>query len=245
MGRMNTMKWAVYFLSFFGATGCTPVPVEGAQDGVLVHQVSYDLLWSEEDPSSDTVVNHLGFTVSIELAYLVHYSMQLVPCREDISARHSLWSPWTAVAGHGDDNDASVSSVPVVEAIHARAAHWAQCRSVRIPIVVCITSSDQPRHPLKDCLRRSRWWTVRCTFAGTGVPKINPGFRLVVLELAYGALRALPSDSPSGAIDIRVTRHLSSLFNDIDFIEMSEAEQLWQFLINAVEGAHVGIQSSE
>ena len=123
MGRMNTMKWAVYFLSFFGATGCTPVPVEGAQDGVLVHQVSYDLLWSEEDPSSDTVVNHLGFTVSIELAYLVHYSMQLVPCREDISARHSLWSPWTAVAGHGDDNDASVSSVPVVEAIHARAPH--------------------------------------------------------------------------------------------------------------------------
>ena len=58
IGKMKTMKRAVYFLSFFGATGCTSVPVEGVQDGILVHQVSYDLLWSQEEPSSDTVVNH-------------------------------------------------------------------------------------------------------------------------------------------------------------------------------------------
>ena len=192
MGRMNTMKWAVYFLSFWG-DGVSPVPVEGAQDGVLVHQVSHDLLWSK-DPSSDTVVNHLGFTVSIELAIWCTTLCNWFRV-ERTSVRVIVCGPLTAVAGHGDDNDASVSSVPVVEAIHARAPHaLGTVRSVRIPIVVCITSSDQPRHPLKDC--SVRWWTVRCTFRHLSTKNQSRVPFEWSSELAYGALRALPSIVP-------------------------------------------------
>lgn len=241
------MKNARMWLVVCVLSGCVGVPGGPINEGILVHEVTYDLAWTLQDIDFVPYENNLGFQVTVDTAYIVHYAIQLVPCTDERSATAVLWAPWTAIAGHGDENDVSVTQIPVVEGLHKQQSlslgtvSFTPQRYCGVHYLVGRASASAEGLPT-DVSLTDRSLYVRGEWQrGTG-PQTPFEWET---DLAYGAFQALPSDTPSGAIRWVGTRRPERLFQDVHFENMSQTQQMWQFLINAVDGVDVGIESSE
>ena len=227
--------------------GCADTSNRSQNEGVLVHEVTYDLAWDLDGSALQSLQNNLGYQVEIETAYLVHYSVQLIPCAEESSVTAAVFAPWIAIAGHGDENDPSMSPIPVVEALHGQeplslgTVQMTPNRYCGVHYLIGranVASDGLP--PEVSLVDRSLYVRGHWHKEGGQVTAFE-----WETELAYGAFREIPADSPEGAIRWLVTRTPDALFQDVDFEESSDTQQMWQFLINAVDGVHVRIESSE
>lgn len=261
---------AIVTLTFFGlpvfiAPNVSPLNVEGHTHAgyanaipsettpPLPAQITYtlDWDWGKASPGGAgwRVTNNLGYHIRVEQGYLVTRSVELIACELDHSLSQIIFDalPQPAYAGHGvTGHDLSRISVPQVESLTAPTAvtvvstfgsEPAYCQAHYLLAPAIETASNLPGQT--DMLDVTLF--IRGTYtAPTGHP---PTPFTITTQLAWGALVDLPQavPTPRQAMQITIRRNLGSMFDNLDFSRMSEAEQAQTILRSLVASTQIEV----
>lgn len=217
--------------------------------------IQYEMIWNldgvefDADGAGWTVESALGYTVHVEIAYLVSYTMQLVECADHTHNDTTAWLsdafiPNSAEAGHGDERDSSLIDQPIVEdfasptnfilgqitvpSINYCQGHYLVARAYD-------TTQNLPNDV--DMLGSSLYMAGTYTLPNSAEPQefiidTNLANGILVDLVYYGnqAHVAIGGDMAQ----IQVIRALSTLFDTVDFATMEEDMQskavLWQLI---------------
>ena len=254
--------WGLVALLLVPIGGCDSQPPPSDPP----HVVDYTLTWQTENVTrgADTleVVTDLGYTVVVERAYLVTFSVQLVPCEDETEITLTRVMGWLlggiAHAGHGGENrDPSAALLPRVETLlepvtvhHARRPLTDE-RYCRIHYLVGPAGPDSVASPADFQLEgtslylEGRWYEDD---PGAAVP-----FE-VTSRKAYGALTHLYPEGRFEDEDARlvwaagemggeviVERHLGTLFHKINWPTISAVDLEAQLLRNLIGDTRIRV----
>ena len=221
------------------AAACTPTPSaspdsaptpEGLDTGggaaaerpLTLSGVRYTLAWergaAQVDSAGVALRTAAGVEVRITEGYVISATATLVPCAELEAGR-------TAPPGHGTFDDPSSSVWALAEALHAPATATL-AEAVMEPTAYCrahyMLSPDLVGDGRMPEGVDDRGWSLRLTGSyidpnGATVPFV------VRTEAAWGELWTLadlagaaPSAAAGQAVELRITRRIDTLFDDVD-----------------------------
>jgi hypothetical protein len=228
-----------------------PILIQG-QSSVLssTTEITYYLDWTQDriSPNEDgqgwSVINDLGYQVSVERGYLVTGSVQLVPCPQPDQGGAASWLidrllPPPAYAGHGGERDESKSSLPTVESLTEPTPVNLETVSVPRTALYCQAhyllaygvdvAKNLPSEP--DMIGTSLLveGLVRASETGPARPFS------IKTELVWGTITDLrPAAGPADhlrlttgrdPVTVTLRRDLGALFDGVDFDHMTEIEQ--------------------
>jgi len=203
-------------------------------------QVSYNLAWErdevlEHEGGGWETTTNLGYEVRVERAYVVSYSLQLVPCRDQGSSAagallrrfaQALDPVRSAWAGHGDDDDVS-TVLGVVEPLHdlgsrsVREAPLGDTPYCQIHYLVARADHYVSQRPLDVDIER-----LSIHLSGTwkhAEDDLETAFRVedsaafgVLVDLVDLGLDRFDADTN---LELTLTRSSATLFDDIDFAD--------------------------
>ena len=273
--------WAMLSACTFGGAE-TQSPDAGSSEDSLVSrssEVTYRLEWTGHEAltwnedGTWSLTNDLGFEISVDLAYLVSYSSELVECTASERISTSGWIKWMgnlvagallarAHAGHSslDPNPAAIMAPlaetltppsdrdlgsTTIEAEHYCKVHYLTARS---------DDKAQWLPENVDLYRQTLFVSGRYLSRDSGAP-IDFAWRS---DLGNGAISllyppgrygdenaAFVYESGTQDITLRIRRDLSSLFHQVDFDQMDEEDASRQVLSNVVDGLEIVVESSE
>ena len=220
-------------------TACVSPTGTQAPSGHLISSVSYQTEWAEGNQMNPrTFNNDLGYQITLELGYVVHYSVQLVPCANDTGFASSIPFISTAWAGHSGVDDVSITPVPVVDTLHEPVT--LELGSIRFtPNRYCqlhyligpATDSTEnvQKFPLindKSLYLEGKW---------TSPSSNESGSFLIESDLANGIIMDLPNQISGEHFNVVLKRPLGSIFAQLDFKNQNAKTQAWQILSNSVD----------
>ncbi|MEM7332270.1 MAG: hypothetical protein AAF490_09270 [Chloroflexota bacterium] len=218
----------------------TTQPTEGKE-------ITYHLTWNSDgvDQTNDGwfIENNLGYSITLKTGYLTTAAIQLVPCEEENAAQID-WFAWlapkTVFAGHGDSSSNPSRWIgPFIESLS----------TPELSTLGTITLEEVTNY----C--RGHYLVAQATDSAMNLPTdvdmsrstiflqgeyIPPGgneavpFTIETL-LAWGALDELSANEmaqialPDQPSNIIVERQLSSIFDDLDFLNMETSE--WEMAV--------------
>ena len=203
-------------------------------------QITYYLDWDWGQATSNAsgqgwaVTNDLGYDIQVTNGYLVNRTIQLVACEHNHTASMSsallnVILPQTALAGHGDtERDASQINTPFVESL-----------ATPMLLEVETVTGDEPaycktHYLLAPGIETATNLPVNTDMVGTtllieGQYKAsgNNSFEpfTISTNLAWGTNANLDTLHNSGNTNVVISRRLDTLFDNVDFDQMSTAEQ--------------------
>jgi hypothetical protein len=218
--------------------------------------VAYVLDWSWDDARRDgdahVFTTDLGYTVTLESAYLATGRAELVPCddtRPALADKVATLLVPTAHAAHSRAGDASAVTAPVVESLHDARPHllgrgFASGHAYCGLHVLGVPTSAQARDGFtltRESLVLAGHWSA---------PGSDERHALrASINLQDGSLRplsgwtAFPHDvAPAGArVAVIATRHPTRAFNNLDLARMTDTDLAFAVLGNLLQTTDVRI----
>jgi hypothetical protein len=213
-------------------------------------EITYDLDWTQDRimPNASgqgwSVINDLGYHVTVERGYLVTGSVQLIPCSQPDQGGTASWLiDWLllapAHAGHGGERDESKSTLPYVETLTKPTAVNLETVSVPQEALYCQahylvaygveSAKNLPSEP--DMIGTSLLVEGLVQASETGPARPFS----IKTELVWGTITDLratvePADhlrltTDGDAVTVILRRDLGALFDGVDFDRMPEIEQ--------------------
>jgi hypothetical protein len=231
-------------------------------------EITYYLDWTQdwvrpnEDGQGWSVINDLGYHVTVERGYLVTGSVQLVPCPQPDQGGAASWVidrllPSTAYAGHGGERDESKSTLPYVESLTEPTQVKLETVSVPQDALYCQAhylvaygveaAKNLPAKP--DMIGTSLLveGVVRASETGPARPFS------IKTELAWGTITDLrPTAGPADhlrlttdhdPVTVTLRRDLGTLFDGVDFDRMTEIEQAKAILRSVTNQTRVFVEN--
>lgn len=250
----------VYYTSFDSASAqevdpassmVTSTPPDDADQSAIptTGQITYRFVWEWGDATPDadglgwSVTTALGYQVHISTGYVVVGGAQLVPCKHGHTMQQSVLDPLIAPfasrvahAGHGDEQDRSQITRPLVEsltepvdvAVSARFGDEpAYCQFHYLAAYAPETAANLPANA--EMVGRTLY--LSGSYLAPNAAESTPF--TISSNLAWGNMLdlTLHADATStielaNTLDTQITlrRTLGNLFDDVDFVNMTESE---------------------
>lgn len=229
-----------------------PPNTEVLNNGVLLTTMTYEVDWSwrhaTETPHGWTVTTNTGDELHISSAYLVNYSIQLIPCDTSTARRSQpLWSPRVffplvsvANAGHSGSDDESITPRSVVEDFSKPVPRAIATVSFE-PNLYCqihylIGRADESTEDLPDDVEMTGK-SVYVQGARTQDDSEEVPFE-ITSSLAHGIVIDLPDTLDSSSNHLQLVRDMDALFDEFPW-DGTDADMSWQFLHNIIEGTTI------
>lgn len=200
--------------------------------------LTYLFDWQSEPT---TITNDLGYTISLDEAYLLNASLELVPC-EDISF-WDLFKAQTVYAGHGTSAISETRSlVAAVESLtqpqaQERMASASQADYCQVHYLVApALDSAEFLPPITPSFIGK---TISLSGTYISAESAEPIGFSIESALAWGGFLALPAPitASNNPVELHVQRDMNSLFDGIDFATTSADDQAKSILRNLINNA--------
>ena len=217
------------------------------------------------DSGAWSVVNDLGYTVTVDSGFLVSASVQLSQCDEETSTIGALWNALfgigSARAGHSSEYNPAAITTGVVESltmmtdIDAGTATELAERFCSVHYLVA-AGDKEPRSlpPDIQMVDRSLW--IEGTWRASGSDEVIP-FE-VDTSMAWGLLKGLyppgyferpealfQLDSDESGALVVVRRRVREFFDGVDFAELSPKALPTRVLAAMFDATEIAVQSSD
>lgn len=254
---MNIGKLLFILTSLIGGIALTFISVE--QLGQITYRLEWE--WGQAQPTEQgwTVTNDLGYEVQVNRGYLVAYSAELIGCEPSVLDTAWLFDylgPQPAYAGHGADPNETRLTASYIEDLRRPVA-------VTVETVTVTPHSYCQAHyligPAGDSATQNLPQDVNMIGQSLFIAGayIAPGAERAVsftLQTRFpdGVIRdlsAVETNQPtqlkvttnSKAITVAIRRDLGTMFNGVDFEQMSESEQARAILRSLTDATNVVI----
>ncbi len=232
--------------------------------GQVLYQ--FDWHWGKAQPDTDgkgwTVINDLGYQIHVTQGYLVTGSAELVPCAHThaqvqpstIDTIAALFAPQIAKAGHGGESDASrlknpqVESLTVPQSISAITQWGSEPNYCQMHYLVAYGVANAQNLPT-DVSMIGNSLLIEGEVRAPNTTVATP-FNLKS-ALAWGGSKDLivtndKTDVAEGVksgtfLHLIVSRDLGSLFDGVDFAQMSAQDQSKQILRSIIQNTEIEV----
>jgi hypothetical protein len=246
-----------------------PILIQGRPNILAANtEITYYLDWTQdrirlhEDGQGWSVINDLGYHVSVERGYLVTGSVQLVPCPRADRGGAASWLidrllPPPAYAGHGGEWDESKSTLPYVESLTGPSHVKLETVSVPRAALYC-----QAHYLVAYGVESAKNLPSELDMIGTSLlvegmvraAETGPAQPFSIkTELVWGTITDLrpvagPADhlrltTGGDAVTVTLRRDLGALFDGVDFDRMIELDQAKAVLRSVTNQTQVFVEA--